>query len=149
MESLRAAARLERAPSDMIRLRDPDLLEAIGVVRDGRPTRAAVLLAGSPQAIRRHISTFVWTHLRMASPADYSDRDDGHEAITVSLGRLVDRIMADNRIETVRQGLHHFEYRTYPEVALREALLNALCHGDFRRSGPPNGQAIPGSNRDQ
>ena len=136
MESLRAAARLERAPSDMIRLRDPDLLEAIGVVRDGRPTRAAVLLAGSPQAIRRHIPTFVWTHLRMASPADYSDRDDGHEAITVSLGRIVDRIMADNPIETVRQGLHHFEYRTYPEVALREALLNALCHGDFRRGGP-------------
>ena len=55
MESLRAAARVERAPSEMIRLRGADLLEAIGVLRDGRPTRAAVLLAGSPQTIRRHI----------------------------------------------------------------------------------------------
>ncbi len=136
MESLRATARRERAPSDLIRLRDSDLLEAIGVIRERRPTRAAVLLAGSPQAIRRHLPTFVWTHLRMATPTDYSGREDGQEAITVSLDRIVDRIMVDNPIQTVRQGLHHFEYRTYPEVAIREALLNALCHGDFRRGGP-------------
>lgn len=136
MESLREAARLERAPSDMIRLRDPDLLEAIGVVRDGRTTRAAVLLAGSRQAIRQYIPTFVWTHLRMTSSTDYSDRDDGRESITQSLDRIVGRIMADNPIETVRHGLHHFEYRTYPEIALRETLLNAFCHGDFRRGGP-------------
>ena len=44
--------------------------------------------------------------------------------------------MADNPIETVRRGLYHFEYRTYPKTALREALLNALCHGDFRIAGP-------------
>ncbi|MDE0104069.1 MAG: putative DNA binding domain-containing protein [Bryobacterales bacterium] len=136
MESLRVASRLERAPSDMVRLNDTDLLEAIGVVREGRPTRAAVLLAGSPQSIRQHIPNFAWTHLRMVSPTDYSDRDDGRQAITVSLDRIVDLIMADNPIETVRQGLHHFEYRTYPEIALREALLNAFCHGDFRRGSP-------------
>ena len=38
--------------------------------------------------------------------------------------------------ELPRKGPYHFEYRTYPEVALREALLNALCHGDFRVAGP-------------
>jgi ATP-dependent DNA helicase RecG len=44
--------------------------------------------------------------------------------------------MADNPITTVEQGMFHFEYRTYPEVALREALMNALCHADYRIAGP-------------
>lgn len=30
----------------------------------------------------------------------------------------------------------HFEIRTYPEIALREALLNALVHTDYRIPGP-------------
>ena len=136
MESLREAAKLERAPTDLLRLGDGDLLRVIGVVRDGKPTRAAVLLAGSPGAVRDHIPGFVWTHLRMSSSTDYSDRADGRDAIPVALSRLLDRIMADNPIETVRHGPYHFEYRTYPETALREALLNAFCHGDFRVAGP-------------
>ena len=42
---------------------------------------------------------------------------------------MVDRIMADNPTETTRQGLHHFEYRTYQAVALLEALLNPPAMG--------------------
>ncbi len=136
MESLREAAKADRAPADLLRLSDSDLLQAIGVVHDGKPTRAAILLAGSPDAVRDHIPGFVWTHLRMSSNTEYSDRADGRHAIPVALSRLLDRIMADNPIETVRRGLYHFEYRTYPETALREALLNAICHGDFRVAGP-------------
>ena len=136
MESLRAAAAAERAPAELLGLGDEDLLTAIGVLRDGRPTRAAVLLAGSPEQIRAHVPHYDWTHLRMSSDTEYADRADGNEALTVALSRMLDRIMADNPIETVRRGLYHFEYRTYPKIALREALLNALCHGDFRIAGP-------------
>jgi ATP-dependent DNA helicase RecG len=56
--------------------------------------------------------------------------------LPVALARILDRIMADNPITTVKQGMFHFEYRTYPELALREALMNALCHADFRLAGP-------------
>ena len=136
METLREAAKGDRAPADLLRLGDTDLLRVIGVIRGGKPTRAAVLLAGSPDAVRDHIPNFLWTHLRMSSNTDYSDRADGRHAIPVAMSRLMDRIMADNPIETVRRGPYHFEYRTYPETALREALLNALCHGDFRVAGP-------------
>ena len=136
MEALREAAKADRAPAGLLRLRDVDLLQAIGVVRDGKPTRAAVLLAGSPDAVRDHIPGFVWTHLRMSSNTEYTDRADGCHAIPIAVSRFIDRIMADNPSETVPRGLFHFEYRTYPETALREALLNALCHGDFRVAGP-------------
>jgi ATP-dependent DNA helicase RecG len=45
-------------------------------------------------------------------------------------------IMPHNLLNTIQQGLFHFEFRTYPEIALREALLNAFCHADYRIPGP-------------
>lgn len=136
MESLRKIASLEQAPVDMLRYDDQELLDAMGVVRNGHLTRAALLLAGSPDSIQDHIPQYAWTYLRMSSGTDYADRADGRDAIPVALSRILDRILADNPIQTVRQGLFHFEYRAYPEIALREALLNAFCHADYRLGSP-------------
>lgn len=136
MEKLREIAAQERAPAELLRLDDEGLLEAIGVVREGKLTYAGLLLAGSSTAIQKHIPNYAWTHLRMTGPTDYRDRADGRDAIPVALLRVLDRILADNPIQTVRQGLFHFEYRTYPEIALREGLLNAFCHADYRIASP-------------
>ncbi|MDH7513477.1 MAG: ATP-binding protein [Clostridiales bacterium] len=136
MERLRGEAAKEKAPEDLLRKTDRDLLRAIGLIRDGRLLRAGLLLAGSPEAIREHFPGYVWTHIRMVSDTDYIDRGDGNDAIPVALERILDRIMADNPITTIKQALFHFEIRTYPEIALREALLNALVHADYRIHGP-------------
>lgn len=136
MERLRASARRERAPEDLLRLSDRDLLAALGLIYDGRLLRAGVFLAGTAEAIRAQFPGYAWTHLRMASDVDYTDRADGQDALIVALERMLDRIMADNPITTVPQGLFHFEIRTYPEIALREALLNAFVHADYRMHGP-------------
>ncbi|MFO1432661.1 MAG: ATP-binding protein [Candidatus Competibacteraceae bacterium] len=136
LEQLRAVARREKAPDDLLNRSDRDLLGALGLIRNGRLLRAGVLLAGNGDAIRSSFAGYVWTHLRMASDTNYSDRADGVDAIPIALGRILDRIMADNPITTVPQGLFHFEIRTYPEIALREALLNALVHADYRIPGP-------------
>jgi len=136
MERLREAARRENAPDDLLRRPDQELLSILGLIRDGRMLRAGVLLAGTENAIREHFPGYVWTHLRMLSDTDYSNRADGYNAIPIALERILDRIMADNPITTVPQGLFHFEIRTYPEIALREALLNAFVHADYRIHGP-------------
>jgi ATP-dependent DNA helicase RecG len=136
MERLREAARRERAPDDLLRLADRDLLAALGLIPNGRLLRAGVFLVGSTEAIRAQFPGYAWTHLRMASDIDYTDRADGQDALIIALERLLDRIMADNPIATVPQGLFHFEIRAYPEIALREALLNAFVHADYRMPGP-------------
>lgn len=136
MERLRESAAREKAPDDLLRQSDRDLLGGIGLIRNGRLLRAGLLLTGTADAIRVHFPGYVWTHLRMTTDTDYTDRADGFDAIPVALDRIIDRIMADNPIATVPQGLFHFEIRTYPEIALREALLNALVHTDFRIPGP-------------
>ncbi len=136
LEQLREVARREKAPEELLSLNDVDLLKAIGVLDQGRLTLAGLLLAGKPVAIQRHLPAYLWTHLRMRGDTDYTDRMDGRDALVVGLIRLLDRIMADNPITTLEHGLFHFEYRTYPEIALREALMNAFCHTDYRIPGP-------------
>ncbi|GIV04370.1 MAG: hypothetical protein KatS3mg015_3200 [Fimbriimonadales bacterium] len=114
MERLREAARRENAHDDLLRRPDRELLSTLGLIRDGRLLRAGIFLTGTENAIREHFPGYVWTHLRMVSDTDYSDRADGYDALPIALERILDRIMADNPITTVPQGLFHFEIRTYP-----------------------------------
>lgn len=136
MEHLRDCARKEQAPEDLLELSDIDLLSTLGLISGNRLTLAGLLLAGKKSSIKTFLSGYGWTHLRMKSDTQYSDRMDGQEALLVALERITDRIMADNPIATVEQGLFHFEYRSYPEVALREALMNAFCHSDYQIAAP-------------
>jgi ATP-dependent DNA helicase RecG len=100
MEGLREIARHERAPAELLSLGDEELLGAIGVLRDGRLHRAGLLLGGSSAAVEKHIPAYVWTHLRMSSDTDYMDRADGRDALPVAVMRILDRILADNPIQT-------------------------------------------------
>ncbi|MFO1191591.1 MAG: putative DNA binding domain-containing protein [Rhodoferax sp.] len=140
LERLRDMARQEQAPADLLRKTDLDLLGALDVLRDGRITKAGLLIAGSADALARHLPNYGWTHERMKSATAYVDRADGREArelaLPLALQTLEARINADNPITTVEHGLHHYEFRAYPIVALREALLNALCHLDLRLASP-------------
>lgn len=136
MEQLRDIARLERAPEELLGLNDHDLLEALGLLHKRRLTRAGLLLAGKDESIHEELPGYGWTHLRMRNDTHYTDRMDGRDALPVAIARLTDRIMADNPIATVEYGMLHMEYRTYPEIALREALMNAFCHADYRIAGP-------------
>lgn len=138
LEVLRRVAGAEfGAPKDLLRLSDADLLAQLNlVVPDGRLTRAGVLLVGTTEALRRHLPSYTWTFLQMRGDTDYVNRADGPDALAVALTKIVERVTPLNPIETVRRGLYHFEYRLYPELALREALINALCHANLRAASP-------------
>lgn len=136
MEKLRTIAAAEKAPREMLALPDADLLRGIGCLSGNSLTRAGLLLCGKPNAIHSIFPGFVWTFLRMDSDTSYSDRHDGTDALPVALGHFEERIALDNPIRTLETGLIHAEIRAYPAIALREALLNALCHTDYQLPGP-------------
>ncbi len=136
IEYLREFARREQASEDLLELSDLDLLSTLELISDSHLTRAGLLLAGKKSSIKRFLSGYIWTHLRMQSDTQYKDRMDGQDALPVALERITDRIMANNPITTVEHGLFHFEYRLYPAIALREALMNAFCHADYQKAAP-------------
>ncbi len=136
LEKLRDIARAENAPDDLMRLSDRELIRSLGLERNGNLTKAALLLAGTEEALREYVPGYNWTFLKMSSDTEYDNRDDHNWAIPASVMRVEEHILPYNPITTLRHGLFHFEYRTYPEVALREALMNAFCHRDYRIAGP-------------
>lgn len=136
MEALRNQAAKERAPEDLLKLSDAELLSTLGLVRHGKLTRAGLLLAGTEAAIREYVPGHNWTFLQMTSDTEYGIREDRVSALPLSVQRIEELLVPFNPITTYEQGLFHYEYRTWPEIAVREALMNAFCHADLRIAGP-------------
>ena len=134
VERLVAIARSEQIPGDLAELAGLDLLSSIGGIRDGRLTLGALMLAGTPEAIAANIPGYRWSYLRMESDISYNDSRQGQHAIPLALDGFAAAIA--NPIQTAASQFVHTEHRTYPDIALREALLNAFCHRDLRLPGP-------------
>lgn len=136
IERLRELAREENAPEDLLQLEPANLLRALGVLPNGKVTKAAVMLCGSEEAIRTYIPGHYRLFLHMRSDTEYDVREDRVSAIPLSIARCEELLQPFNPITTVERGFYHFEYQTYPEVAFREALMNAFSHADYRIPGP-------------
>jgi ATP-dependent DNA helicase RecG len=136
MEALRNQALEDRAPEDMMLLSDIELLAALGLTKGNNLTRAAIYLVGTEVAIREYVPGYNWTFLSMSSDIDYDQREDSVSGLVASVVRIEELIRPFNSITTYKQGLFHYEYRTWPEVAIREALMNAFSHVELRIGGP-------------
>ncbi|MBP7074942.1 MAG: putative DNA binding domain-containing protein [Rhabdochlamydiaceae bacterium] len=136
MEKLRTHAGREKAPADLLRLNDRELLQTLGLIKGNLLTHAGLLIAGNDDAMKKFLPGYRWSWLKMESDTRYSNQIEGRSALPIALERLEISINMDNPITTLEQGLFHFEYRIYPEIAIREALLNAFCHADFQIAGP-------------
>ncbi|WP_342547942.1 ATP-binding protein [Paenibacillus sp. FSL P2-0089] len=135
VERIREMMSAERAPDGLKDLNDEDLLSSIGALKGNHLTKGAILLVGRPDAIARLVPEYRWSYRKMMSDTDYSHRDDGTQAIPIALHELERFIAVDNPMVTIESGLVHPEFSTYPRIALREALLNAFGHRDFRMIG--------------
>lgn len=135
MERVREIMSRERVDETLISLSDEELLTAIGGLKGQHLTKGALLLVGKPEAIAKIIPEHRWSFRKMISDTDYSHRDDGTQPIPLALYELERFISVDNPLVTIESGLVHPEFNTYPTIALREALLNAFGHRDYRMLG--------------
>lgn len=117
-------------------LPDLDFLRELGLLQPSagalRPTLAAILLAGTPAALRAHVpQAEVCYYHHTSGDVEFHFREDLLRPIPALLTRLAELIQARNRFTPVQVGLFRIEVWDQDEAVYREALLNALTHRDY------------------
>ena len=135
LERLREMMSQETAPLELQRMSDEDLLQSIGALKEGRMTIAGLLMVGKSQFIEKYVPCHRWAFRRMTSDTEYTARDEGNDAIPLALWELERYIEADNPVSTLEIGFLHPEFKKYPQIAIREGIMNAFAHRDYRVPG--------------
>lgn len=135
LERLREMMSQETAPLELQRMSDEDLLQSIGALKEGRMTIAGLLMVGKSQFIEKYVPCHRWAFRRMVSDTEYTARDEGNDAIPLALWELERYIEADNPVSTLEIGFLHPEFKKYPQIAIREGIMNAFAHRDYRVPG--------------
>jgi ATP-dependent DNA helicase RecG len=123
-------------PAGQSRSKDP-----LWVSTDLRPTTSGILLFGrNPQAYFPHSSLVVVKFLGTEPRGEGGLPGYGRrEEIGGPLARVIERAwqvtLEEMRIGAVVKGLEREEKTEYPPFAVREALVNAVCHRDYRLRG--------------
>jgi ATP-dependent DNA helicase RecG len=118
------------------------LLFEIGATdRDGQPTMAGILLfARKPQAFLPQ-SGLVFVRFAGTEPRDeeggigYGRRDEVGGPIARIVERAWNILLEEMRVGAKVNGLEREELTEYPRFAVREALVNAVAHRDYRING--------------
>ena len=104
---------------------------------DGGLTYAALILCGNRAALGRHLAAaeviFEYRSSQAAGPAQ--ERHEFREGLLLFLDRLWEGINKRNDRQSYQDGFFRFELPTFDERAVREAVLNAVCHRDYRAIG--------------
>jgi len=119
-----------------------NLLHQVGALKDdGNPTVAGVLLfAHNPQAFlpqsRLTFVKFVGRLPRgMAGQPGYSRREEINGPLARIIQRTWEVVGEEMRTGAVVTGLEREELTEYPVAAVRESLVNAIAHRDYRLGG--------------
>lgn len=149
VESLSRAA-LERAASllvrsgydDLARLaeRDPAAFcKSTRLLVGDKVTRAAILLYGSPSALRSEIPewgvNFQTRETPGSDPQILLRRDSSDVPLVFLLDQVIALVTALSRTQSIRVGAEQVELVDYPADALREIFANAFAHRDWEAPG--------------
>ena len=127
---------LEKAKSERGSDIDPgtqieEVLERLGLIREGQMTNAAILLFGkNPQRFFRQAETKCG-RFRGTEPIDFIDMKEFGGSIIDQKENAVTFVMdhIEHRVRIV--GTERVEEWEYPIEAIREAITNAICHRDY------------------
>lgn len=132
----RWAARFRR--TDLADLDVPQLLiDADLLVAPQGVTYAALILLGTGQALTRLLgqSEIIFEYRNEESSVEYQQRREFRSGFLAYHDELWELINARNDVHSLRDGMFRREIPSFNEDAVREAVLNAVCHRDYRLYG--------------
>lgn len=128
-------------------VRDPaEVLRGLGLMREGRPLRAALVLFGRGERLEARLPQCLLRVARFRG-RDKTEFLDNRQFNGNAFELLVraERFLRENLpvAGRVQPGLfERVDDPLYPPVALREALANAFCHRDYSLGGGSVGVAV-------
>lgn len=116
---------------------DVETLTNAELLVDGHITYAALILFGTRDALGRWLAqaelVFEYRSSEASGPA--ADREEYREGFFLWQDAIWNKINLRNDRQSYQDGLFRMDLPTFDEVAVREALLNAVSHRDYRLGG--------------
>lgn len=114
------------------------LLADAELVVDGEPTVAALLLFGTRAALAKHKlaqAEVVFEYRGSEAAIPYQQREEHREGFFLFHDRLWQLVDLRNDRQAWQDGFFVYDLPTFEERSVREAVLNAVSHRDYRSAG--------------
>lgn len=113
------------------------LLEDAELLVDGAVTYAALVLLGTPKTLGRHLAQaeIVFEYRADEAMIEYEQRKEYREGFLAFHDDLWSTVNLRNPIFSYQEGLFRRDIPAFNEGAVREAILNAVSHRDYRLAG--------------
>ena len=110
---------------------------AAELLADGRPTYAALILFGTRAALGRHLaqSEVIFEYRSSEASGPAQARDEHREGFFLFYDALWQTINLRNDKQSYQEDLFRYDIPTFDEASVREAILNAVSHRDYRLGG--------------
>lgn len=118
----------------LLKVSDRQLLEDSELTIEGRPTYAALVLLGAPKALGRYVAQaeVIFEYRSGEASLSAQKRIEYRRGFFLFHNDLWKTIDLRNDIQQFQDGLFRWDIATFNESVVREAILNAVCHRDYR-----------------
>ncbi len=122
---------------NLLSLSGEQLLTDAELIVDGALTYAALILFGARQALGKHLAQAeaVFEYRSNGASGPPQQRVEYRQGFFSFHDDLWEKIDLRNEVQHFQQGLFMLAVPTFSEVVIREAILNAVSHRDYRLSG--------------
>lgn len=125
----------EKPQSPYLKNTSPEFTETLGLIKeeDGKalPTTAGILFIGSPKALKE-IPYNQIKYIRYYEDGSYMPFEYSGNLIEMA-DACFRQLKAETKVKEFHFGLFREYIEDYPEVVLRELLINAIAHRDYSR----------------
>ena len=121
----------------LLSLSDEQLLHDCEAVTDEGVTYAALILFGKREALGKYLpqSEIVFEYRSSNASGPASQREEFRVGFFACHNRLWELVNLRNDVQHYQEGFFIFDIPTFNELAIREAILNAVCHRNYQLAG--------------
>ncbi|MFC1638590.1 ATP-binding protein, partial [Patescibacteria group bacterium] len=114
-----------------------DLLSDLGLKVGEEITYAGLILLGKSSALKKYLANaeIIFQYRNDKDNIEYDDRIDYRNAFLLVQNNLWEKINSRNQITQIQEGFLTKEVPFFNEKVIKESILNAISHRDYRDQG--------------